>query len=360
MPPEEKFWKRYSPHHELPLAGMTSLCLHGVVLAFLVLGGLAFFFGARDEASQPPSLELVAMAPGGNGLEEGAQGTSGTSGDPGGEAGKTETAPQPMERGPEATEPVKAVKLDFVPQKPLEVPAGAEKQTKVDEGNVEQQLQAIEKAAQDSVARGEAAKVAAAKAAQMAAAKVGKGQGPGGQGGNNGSGPGGVGKGTGKQGTGIGSGAGGFRKATPAEIKAMRWRFDLSGTGGTLRHADKLAAVGFLLAFEDGRSTDFLVVQDLRRRPVEVRRVNPDTYQDAVKWKNESPQSVLALKNELNLKFFPTRAIIMAPKELEQRMADEEANFARQKGRDPQTIRLTSFDFQLMDGRFQPVVLRQE
>src|SRR5262249_1601210 len=36
-PPEEQFWKRYSPHGELPLSGVGSLALHALVVGTLVL-----------------------------------------------------------------------------------------------------------------------------------------------------------------------------------------------------------------------------------------------------------------------------------------------------------------------------------
>ena len=37
QPPEERFWQRYSPHHELPLSGAGSFALHLVVLGVLLL-----------------------------------------------------------------------------------------------------------------------------------------------------------------------------------------------------------------------------------------------------------------------------------------------------------------------------------
>jgi len=42
-PIEEKFWKRYSPHHELPLSSVSSIAVHALgivaVIAFAVLAG---------------------------------------------------------------------------------------------------------------------------------------------------------------------------------------------------------------------------------------------------------------------------------------------------------------------------------
>ena len=36
QPPEERFWKKYSPHHEAPLSGVTSFFIHGLVIALLL------------------------------------------------------------------------------------------------------------------------------------------------------------------------------------------------------------------------------------------------------------------------------------------------------------------------------------
>ena len=36
-PPAEHFWKRYSPHQELPLSTVASLALHGMVAALILL-----------------------------------------------------------------------------------------------------------------------------------------------------------------------------------------------------------------------------------------------------------------------------------------------------------------------------------
>src|SRR4051812_16796513 len=59
LPPDERFWKRYSHHQELPLAGATSLVLHGLALACVVLAGLALSFRWHSEEYQPPRSEVV-------------------------------------------------------------------------------------------------------------------------------------------------------------------------------------------------------------------------------------------------------------------------------------------------------------
>jgi hypothetical protein len=341
--PEERFWKRYSAHHELPLAGITSLFLHGIVLAFLVLGGLAFFFSARDEASRPPSMDVVQIEGSGDGNAEGAAGTPGETGD----TGKSE------EVVPNAATPLQpfeaATPLEFkdAPTLKLEVPTEA---LPKDSTDIAQLLKDVGETAKKQVQQADAAKPSSPP---KRIAMQGKGKGTDGKSGT------GAGRGAGLKGTGPGSGSGSGRIATQAEIYALRWRFDLTSTGGGLRHADKLAAVGFVVAFPDAKGR-YRVVQDLRRRPVELKTVDEDVYKDAVKWKSERPESVHALKQELKLKINPAFTIIMVPKELEQRMADEEARFAQKASRDLHAVKLTSFDFRLQDGRYEPVVMRQE
>src|SRR5262249_3434528 len=55
LPPAERFWRRYSPHYEFPLASATSVFFHSMVIGILAIGGLAFLFQAGPEAA-PPKL----------------------------------------------------------------------------------------------------------------------------------------------------------------------------------------------------------------------------------------------------------------------------------------------------------------
>jgi hypothetical protein len=44
IPPEESVWKRYSPHHELPVSVTTSAAIHAVFFALLIFGLLGVLF----------------------------------------------------------------------------------------------------------------------------------------------------------------------------------------------------------------------------------------------------------------------------------------------------------------------------
>src|SRR5262249_28203809 len=66
LPPEERFWKRYSPHHEFPLSLSSSFFLHVVILVVLLFGGgFLLWLGLRRVRPGLPVGALVG--PGGSG-----------------------------------------------------------------------------------------------------------------------------------------------------------------------------------------------------------------------------------------------------------------------------------------------------
>jgi hypothetical protein len=92
LPPEEKFWQRYSPHHEGQLSGAASFLLHLLFIApLLILGylGIEFGFGKRRE----PPVQPVRLVKGG-GSGGARNGPGGPEGGPG-EAGQEQPGQQP-------------------------------------------------------------------------------------------------------------------------------------------------------------------------------------------------------------------------------------------------------------------------
>src|SRR5262249_17774289 len=74
--PEERFWKRYSPHHEFPLSFSTSTFLHLLILGLLVLifvKGILFFTQNRSLPVDPVRIAIG----GGGGNKDGVEGGSG-------------------------------------------------------------------------------------------------------------------------------------------------------------------------------------------------------------------------------------------------------------------------------------------
>src|SRR5437763_15402247 len=76
--PEERFWKRYSPHGELPLSGAGSFALHALLVCLLVLLGFLGVWFTRPSRTLP--VEAVQLAGGGGGRQNGVEGSKGLGG----------------------------------------------------------------------------------------------------------------------------------------------------------------------------------------------------------------------------------------------------------------------------------------
>jgi hypothetical protein len=336
LPPDEKFWVRYSPHHEAPLSGMTSLFLHGLVVGLMLIVGSLMSLRWHGEADKPPRMQLAMIEGGPAG--DGPEGLGGPAGLPGQDEQRTELAPSTAT--PDTPSPKiqsGELQLENAPSVDLLLPdvspMPAEPKDLIGE------LDMLTKQANQTSAVKKSA---------------GGGNNPKGVGGRGGAGD-APGPGRGKRGT--GTGGGGPAGATKAQIFAWRWRFDLSGDGKL--HAEKLAAVGVTLALLDVRG-QYWVIRDLDKRPVDMRRENMQQYKDAVKWYNTKQDSVFALARELQLPFVPQHVVLLLPKEREQKMAAAEAEFARHERRDLNAVQATWFDFRVQGGDFEPVVIKME
>jgi hypothetical protein len=335
LPPDEKFWQRYSPHHELPVSGMTSLFLHGAVIGVFLIVGVLVGMRWHGEAGKPPSMDVVMLEGGGDG-SEGLGGPAGLPGDD--EAALTELTPRDPAAPalPKIDSPM--LQLENAPSVELALPSSEIRPETKD------LFTDIERLAKEAAA-------AAPKAAK-APSGTGNPKGVGGKGGlGNAPGP-----GKGKKGLGTGFGGLGG-KLTKAQIFARRWGFDLSGTAKD--HADKLAIVGIHLAVVDARG-DAWFIRDLTRRPAEIYKADPRIFMDAVYWENKEAKSIFGLARELNLPFVPQKLLMLLPKEREQSMANAEALYAKEHGRDFDRIISTEFDFRLRGNTYEPVVKRMQ
>ena len=343
---EERFWQRYSPHYELPLACATSLFTYGVVLAVLAVGGLAFLIRGSAEEQKPAQMDVLLIE-GSEGLGLGGPpGLPGLPGDP----GKSELAEGPA--GPEGSTPgaeAGAEELPELPQVPgmeLEAPS-----TDNPSDSADDLLKQLGKLGQDAEKRSQSPpKLSGPTRSGSGTKTAGGGAGP---------------KGSGGQGGGKGMpGGGGGRKATDQEIKAWRWRFDL--TGGPKEHADKLDRAGLIVAVPDitagkpdPRKGPYLFIKDLKRRPVTIEKGDLAKYEDAVKWYNQRPESVRALGDELKLEQIPPYIVLLLPRDREAKMAAEELRFAKHNRMDISKVQETWFDFRLKNGAYEAVAIRQ-
>src|SRR5438128_557310 len=64
IPPEEKFWQRYSPHNEAPLSGVTSTVIHVLAIGLLLLIVYAHSLMKIDDASRPLPVDVMKFGAG--------------------------------------------------------------------------------------------------------------------------------------------------------------------------------------------------------------------------------------------------------------------------------------------------------
>lgn len=349
VPPDERFWQRYSPHHEFPLSTVTSIVLHGLVIGAMLLAGWWMSRRWLDDFAKPPSMDVVRLEGGGSGFE-GFGGGTGLPGkiDPGGGNKElVETNPQLKDSKPDTpqvrlkdpvVDPLKLTDLPISPTGELSLADLDEVGKQADD--LFRKLTNLPK-----------------RPAETGGAAVGTGQ----QGPGKGTGP--VGPGIGfKKGPGVGTGGIG-RPATRQEILATRWRFALPGETGK-EHAKHLDAVGFVLGVPDGTG-GVLIIRDLKRRPADLRSENLTVYKDAVRYYNTKPDSVFKLAQELRMPL-PRLAngqpcfILFLPKDREQKLATVEADYTRAQGKTIEQVEGTWFGFRLENGAYQPFVDRQD
>jgi hypothetical protein len=355
-PPDPRSWKRYSQHHELPLAGATSLFVHALVLGILTLGGVLAAMRWHDERQQPPAMDVVIMeGSGGGGSPDSGDGNPIGSGPAKTEIGATEPKQTANPMTPELSP------LQPLPMTPTFSPLPTPATESTDDSEV---LSALQKLTEDLNAEDKKKADAKVEPPKMPGVDYTKKGSPTASLGNPGkggvgNGGGGTGKKGGAPGMGDGTGTGfpGGKQITKQDVFAQRWRFDLTGDGK--EHANKLAAIGVTLAIPSPRG-DILVIRDLKRRPVSAKNESLREYKDAVKWYNQRPESIKALVKELQLPFAPNMVVMLLPKDREEKMAAEEARFAQEQGRPLNQIRATWFDFQVKDGVYEPIAIKIE
>src|SRR5215469_11150839 len=122
VPPDERFWKRYSPHGELPLSGAGSLALHLLIFGLMLLSAwLAYAVFSHTTRSLP--VEAVRLDAGGGGGNPHGHGDSSNRGSQPEEVGgdKTQegaTNPDPvdLEKRPELpVQPAASAPIQFDP-----------------------------------------------------------------------------------------------------------------------------------------------------------------------------------------------------------------------------------------------------
>ena len=293
--PDERFWVKYSPHHELPLSVTSSLFIHAMafgVIGLILAGILSGLFSPKP----PPPVQAFGIAGGGGGDPNGANGGT----DPAPSMGKevTETAKQPDPVQP--VEPNKELTPPTTPMQPIvnpnEGPSRLFQQVTLSPKN----LSDVARTANDRLA-----------------AIAEKGQGGNGKGG-------GLGDGVGKESVGnkSGSGTGG----TIRSERQLRWTMIFRTHSGA-DYLKQLQDLGAVLATPESNE-EFLVFRDLWKRPLVGRREDVGK-EKGLRWIDDRADSVPELARSMGLKYRPAYVIAFFPLELEDMLRKIEAQHFR-------------------------------
>jgi len=311
VPPEEQFWKRYSPHGEAPLSVAGSIGLHalglGVLLLFAFYLASLFVTSTQSLPVEPVRIEAVG---GGGGNPRGSGSGKGVG---------------------------ELVDAQGTPDKDIS-------QTGVDEAPARPSLNPVEKAQVQekydtasarflSEANTEPAK-AFARLDDKVRSKLSQGLNPGKGKGGTGSG-GGSGTGSG-DGTGSGTGSG---KATlnKREKRMLRWHMRFTANSGD-SYLAQLRGLGAILAFptNDGPDPSYKIVRNLHRG--KARLVEEDMSKiHRIYWIDDKPQSVSDVVTALglNLPGVPSRFVAFMPEKLESELFGMERRYVERVLRQP-------------------------
>jgi hypothetical protein len=314
VPPDERFWQRYSPHGELPLSGASSLAVHLLIFGLLLLSAWLAFAVFRH-ASRALPVDAVRLEPGGK-----LPGAGDVQGAGNGliEGGKAENAvPNPIadagEQRPPLPENAQTGRPIQFDEKELRrrIPANALVFDRLHEAN--QRIRGTE--------------------------------GP--------SGPGG-----GKAGEGDGPGAGKQGKGKLAEQRdrMLRWSL-LFDTQNGRDYVAQLNGLGAILAVpvgKDENKPDFKIIRDLKARPAKL--LDEDIGKiKRIYWLDDKPQSVGDVMTVLGVKAKPSYFVAFMPEELENKLLKLEKAYLdkHHKGRTERDILETLFRIKRIDKRYE-------
>jgi hypothetical protein len=311
--PDERFWKRYSPHHELPISSATSVALHALLLVVLVVGAA---LGARWglASDRPPEVVGLVIAPGGRPDGDNRPAASGNL-PQGQEAGSTEgekTRLDAPQRPPEIQPPK--------PDVPPLLPKDAKENSRAIEDQGQETIQGLEQAGQK---------------AREQLEKALPGRGP---------------RGPGKP------GAPGGNVLSEPKPHNQRWTMIFNTRDGH-DYLRQLHDLGAILAIP-GNDGQFRVIRELMKRPLEMHAEDLAKL-DRIYWADDKPQSVRSLATALGLAPAPEFFAAFFPGKLEKELLDKELEYLGNRGTEAD-IDLTVFRVVRRGDRYEPVVVEQK
>jgi hypothetical protein len=327
IPPEEKFWQRYSPHSEAPLSGVTSGVIHALAIGLLLLIIYIKYMTGIEEENRSLPVDVVRFTGGGGGTP-GAK-VGGTGGSETGDTDGSDSNPdRPMGPEPPRLPELAPAKAEGIKQEFNNDPT-ADWYSK--HGSTPSTvLFDLEKGARDTLR----------KSVNPGAGGGGGGMGGSGQDGGRDSGKD---KGMGG-GTGPGNGGG---VITVREKRVLRWAMTFNTRDGR-DYLAQLTGLGAKIGIPiEGKEGKFLLIDDLRNPTVAVEK--DVSKLNLIYWIDSKPESVQSLFSVIphHQPSQPSYFVAFFPKKIEDRLLDLEMDFAsrRYNGlKDENRIHETKFD----------------
>ena len=322
-PPEEEFWKHYSPHHEFPLSSAASFALHVLALVLIAVIGIWLL---RPDDRKKPLQEIGVVVVGGGGGNPLAQGEG-----PGGELPRAEEedlgtenkdAPKPKDTPRERLNPT-LPPIDLI----LKPDDESARELIEKAGDAVKSQARINKDAQEKLRR-----------------SVGYGQGgPGRDGGRD------RGQDTGK-GSEKGAGDGSKRYE-----RTLRWVMVFDTYNGE-DYANQLSGLGAILAIPRSNN-QYFVIRDLKKRP-KVDLLDEDIEKiKRIYWVDDKRESITPLCMALGVNPTPDHVVAFFPEKLEALLLSLELKYNNKKENE---IYETRFKVRKTRDGYEPVVVDQK
>jgi hypothetical protein len=338
VPPDERFWQRYSPHGELPLSGASSVAIHLLTFGLMMLlGWMAIAVFSHTSRSLP----VEAVRYGGGGGNPHGVGDAPNAGKPveaGGPAEEKSTNPVPDER---------------IARPELKPDAGPKEQFKFNE----ESTRYIHRSDSEGAKAFQRLNQANQRVRLPDKEPKESGYGKGGKGSGGGSGDG--------VGTGTGSGRGeGGGTLTQREKRMLRWSMVFDTRSGR-DYVSQLQGLGAILAVpvrEEGNSPDYKIIRNLSARPAKLLDEDIGKIQ-RIYWVDDKPQSVNDVMAILGVPLRPSHFVAFMPEELEQKLFKLEKDWLAKNygGRTEDDIVETRFRIKhTKAGGYEPEVTSQK
>jgi hypothetical protein len=320
-PPEERFWQRYSKHHELPISTAGSVLLHGVVVGAVILVAVAAF-----AATTAPPLPLGVV-----------QEIGGGDGNPGPSENAARTGIQPGSSEEVAhlqSQQAATPRQEPNPGLPQPRPDGVRLQISSASRALDQHVNAFhELGKQSRDLRQKLLEQLSQEPGSRGSSDDGRGPDKGPRAGG-GPGPGGA-------------------SISNRQKRLLRWTLIFNtATGDDYRR--QLSALGAILAVPQPQGS-YLVIRDLKQTPARG-KIEDLSAINRIFWIDDKPESVAALASVLGIGPAPTRLIAFFPKSLEDELLRKELSF---RGRTEDRIQDTRFEVRSEHGKYVPVVTEQ-